>query len=184
MKVEKKKPVGEVPLPENKGALRQPFAIVMTATRYHPQLVILPCPEENQHWISHLFVVDCFCFVLILFCSSVRAEGQRHFSWSLVSVSALAWTGTEVFCSWIGRACLKNYCPTSNCSVLSPRHHLFLPLVFDYKESGGKKKTTNFLRHTGTKVRGGAAQAKSVNMKNQTKQRWNNAPLEEKSNNE
>ena len=30
----------------------------------------------------------------------------------------------------------KNYCPTSHRSVLSPRHHLFLPLVFDYKESG------------------------------------------------
>lgn len=60
----------------------------------------------------------------------------------------------------------KNYCPTSNCSVLSAGHHLFLPLVFDYKESGGKK---SFLRHTGTKVRGGTAQAKSVNMKKSDK---------------
>lgn len=57
------------------------------------------------------------------------------------------------------------------------------PYYLITRNQGGKKKQ-NLLRHTGTKVRGGAAQAKSVNMKNQTKQRWNNVPLEEKSNNE
>lgn len=69
----------------------------------------------------------------------------------------------------------NNYCPTPNCSVLSPRHHFFLPLVFDYNESRGRG---GFLRHTGTKGRGGAAQAKSVNMK------MRQSRDEEKSNNE
>lgn len=42
----------------------------------------------------------------------------------------------------------------------------------------------SFLRHTGTKGRGGAAHAKSVSMKMRQSRGGNNAPLEEKSNNE
>lgn len=104
-------------------------------------------PEENQESI-HLFVVACFCSVSIMFCSSVPAGGQSGFS---KASPALPWHGlAEAFCSWIGRACLKikkndndnshnhNDRPTSNCRVLSRRHHLSLPFVFDYKESRGR----------------------------------------------
>lgn len=119
LKVEKKKLLERFQYLKRKECSGSPFAIAMVTTRYHCDLSLCHALEKTNIDYFHLFVVDCFCFVLLLFCSSVWAEGQRRFSWSLALVSSLAWTGTESFCSWIGRACLKQLLPhfKLQCSV-------------------------------------------------------------------
>lgn len=90
-------------------------------------------PKRTNIESFHLFVGACFLFrfdFVLFICSSRGAEqflqGQ--------SCSALAWTGRGVL--QLNRKSLSknnsnnnnnNYCPTCNCSVLSPRHPLFLP---------------------------------------------------------
>lgn len=50
----------------------------------------MPSPKRTNIESFHLFVVACFCSVLILFCASVPAEGQSNFS---KASPALPWHG-------------------------------------------------------------------------------------------
>lgn len=80
----KEETVGEVPIPEKERSAQA----ALLQWRWWPldilRLVIMPCPRrENQHWFFSSVCCWLFCFVLLLFCSSVWAEGQRRFSLSL-----------------------------------------------------------------------------------------------------
>lgn len=120
-----------------------------------------------------VFVLFLFCFVH-LFQQRGRAISQRL----VLPFPGMDWQR----CLLLNRKSLSknnnddndnnnnnnNYCPTSNCSVLSPSTISSCPQCLITRNRGER----GFLRHTGTKVRGGAAQAKSVNMKTRQKQRW------------